>query len=463
MIDRARVTQVVHWRGICLVAIVGFVATIGMARSANAVLLTPLLDFGGGDGWLAPGDNDFLLAANNERGLAYANGHVYFATHAANSAAVRILDSTTGADLGGLDVTGIAGGTFLVNGMAVDGDGAIYTSNLSLNSTTSTFKVYKWATEASTPALVYSGDAGLPGVRVGDTLAATGSGANARVAAGFGSTPSVAGNNSYTIIDPTAGTATAIAFATNPPTAGDFRLGLTFTDATHVLGAQANSIYRYTSFSGSTGTLIGSPTIPDPPGATADRLLAYTTVAGTPILAVQSVGDAHVSVYNVSDPAAPVYLASGRNVSGLLTPNGNGSGQLAWGATSNNEDGSTSQMLYAMSTNAGIQAFRFTINEPVAAVAGDYNGNGTVDAADYVLWRDTLNQNVTAGTGADGDASGTVDGADYDFWRARFGNIAGAGAAAAVPEPGIFALVFAALTIGLSGRRRSARSSLLQV
>jgi hypothetical protein len=461
MIDRAWVTQVVCWRGVCLAAIAGLVATIGLPDSAMAVSLAPLLDFGGGDGWLAPFENDYLQAANNERGLAYANGHVYFASHAGSPqvATVRILDPTTGSDLGGMDATGIGGGnTFIINALAVDGDGALYTSNLTTQSATSAFKVYKWATEVSAPVVVYTGDAGLPGARVGDTLAAIGSGANARVAAGFGATPVVAGNNSYTIIDPTASTATAIAIATNPPTAGDFRLGLTFTDATHVLGAQGSSIYRYTSFSGSTGTLIASPTIPDPPGATADRLLAYTTVAGTPILAVQSVGDAHVSIYNVTDPATPVFLASGRNVSGLLTANGNGSGQLAWGATTNNEDGSTSKLLYAMSTNAGIQAFRFTINEPVAAVAGDYNGNGTVDAADYVLWRNTLNQVVTAGTGADGDASGTVDAADYGFWRTRFGNVAGAGASAAVPEPGMFALVFVSLMVGLSGRRWNVRS-----
>ena len=46
---------------------------------------------------------------------------------------------------------------------------------------------------------------------------------------------------------------------------------------------------------------------------------------------------------------------------------------------------------------------------------GDYNGNHVVDAADYVLWRNTLNQTVTAGSGADGNADGTINAADYDF------------------------------------------------
>jgi hypothetical protein len=52
----------------------------------------------------------------------------------------------------------------------------------------------------------------------------------------------------------------------------------------------------------------------------------------------------------------------------------------------------------------------------------DYNDNGMVDAADYVLWRDTQGQNVDAGTGADGNADGMITTADYDLWRANFGS-----------------------------------------
>jgi hypothetical protein len=54
-------------------------------------------------------------------------------------------------------------------------------------------------------------------------------------------------------------------------------------------------------------------------------------------------------------------------------------------------------------------------------IAGDYNTDGTVDAADYVLWRKS---------GASPEA--------YDEWRANFGSIAGAAASlmdASVPEP----------------------------
>ncbi len=82
-------------------------------------------------------------------------------------------------------------------------------------------------------------------------------------------------------------------------------------------------------------------------------------------------------------------------------------------------------------------------------LAGDYNRNGTVDAADYVLWRDTLGQSVAPGEGADGDLDSLVSQADYDVWRAHFGQTVSAGSSAsanaAVPEPTTLALlIFAA-------------------
>jgi len=78
---------------------------------------------------------------------------------------------------------------------------------------------------------------------------------------------------------------------------------------------------------------------------------------------------------------------------------------------------------------------------------GDYNGNHLVDAADYLLWRKTLNASVSPnGSGADGNADGTINAADYDFWRARFGNAAAAGSGSlfdtTVPEPATLTLEF---------------------
>jgi hypothetical protein len=66
-----------------------------------------------------------------------------------------------------------------------------------------------------------------------------------------------------------------------------------------------------------------------------------------------------VSLYDVTNPAAPIFLTSGLNTSGALTTNTNGTGQLAWDV---HNDGTAN--LYAMSTNQGIQAFTITVPEP---------------------------------------------------------------------------------------------------
>ena len=65
-----------------------------------------------------------------------------------------------------------------------------------------------------------------------------------------------------------------------------------------------------------------------------------------------------------TNAANPVWLASGNNTSGVLTANGNATGELAWGNTTYNVDGTSTTALYAMSSNQGIQAFLVTIPEP---------------------------------------------------------------------------------------------------
>jgi hypothetical protein len=50
-------------------------------------------------------------------------------------------------------------------------------------------------------------------------------------------------------------------------------------------------------------------------------------------------------------------------------------------------------------------------------VPGDYDGNGSVDAADQGRWRASFGLTVARGTGADGNRDGVVDAADYVVWR----------------------------------------------
>jgi hypothetical protein len=82
-------------------------------------------------------------------------------------------------------------------------------------------------------------------------------------------------------------------------------------------------------------------------------------------------------------------------------------------------------------------------------MAGDYDHNGTVDVADYLVWRKTLGQSGTS-MAADGNRNGAVDTGDYNLWRANFGRTfatsAAAGhASASIPEPSSLALALAAV------------------
>jgi sugar lactone lactonase YvrE len=90
---------------------------------------------------------------------------------------------------------------------------------------------------------------------------------------------------------------------------------------------------------------------------------------------------------------------------------------------------------------------------PERSLLGDYNDDGMVDAADYVVWR---NAEPTA-TLPNDDSPGIVDTSDYDDWRARFGAMAPAGSGAFsakfVPEPTtLLLLLVAAAVVGLMRR-----------
>ena len=88
-----------------------------------------------------------------------------------------------------------------------------------------------------------------------------------------------------------------------------------------------------------------------------------------------------------------------------------------------------------------------------AGVAGDYNSNGVVDAADYIAWRN--NQGTTQVLPND-PIGGTIGAAQYNQWRTHFGQTAGSGTSVnvTVPEPATLTLlVIAAANLFVPHRR----------
>jgi phospholipase/lecithinase/hemolysin len=99
----------------------------------------------------------------------------------------------------------------------------------------------------------------------------------------------------------------------------------------------------------------------------------------------------------------------------------------------------------------GDTAFQLLMPQP-PALDGDYNADGMIDAADYVVWRQGLGTSYTQ--------------TDYDVWRAHFGKTAGGGAvealsgwsasaepsSAGVPEPAAWMLLLTAMLATLLHR-----------
>jgi hypothetical protein len=76
----------------------------------------------------------------------------------------------------------------------------------------------------------------------------------------------------------------------------------------------------------------------------------------------------------------------------------------------------------------------------VAAPSGDFNNDGLVDAADYVVWREGV---VVASTPA-----------NYNIWRQNFGRVVGGtGTSAAIPEPSAFSFAMLAAIVLATQRR----------
>jgi hypothetical protein len=230
--------------------------------------------------------------------------------------------------------------------------------------------------------------------------------------------------------------------------------------------------------------------------AAADELmfLEVNTSTGQTSIRNQTGEPVHIDYYEVTSAGNALNATAWnslqeQNLAGFPAGNGTGNGWEQFGGSDSGVIGEsylTGSSAVANASAIGLGAafnvggardlvFRYgALTSAAANPTGDYNDNGVVDAADYVAWRDTLNQNVML---PNDSTPGTVTPADYDVWRANFGRTseptgpsnlitgfvryvtAGPGGGAAVPEP--TAVWLAGIGIGslaIGARRKTAES-----
>ncbi|TWT33916.1 PEP-CTERM motif protein [Posidoniimonas corsicana] len=90
---------------------------------------------------------------------------------------------------------------------------------------------------------------------------------------------------------------------------------------------------------------------------------------------------------------------------------------------------STGAVSITNGTGANININAYSISSASGALGvggsgGDFNADGSVDAADYTVWRDNLGEDAGVLNG-NGSGAATVTQADYDLWRANYGGESG--------------------------------------
>ncbi|MEW6159557.1 MAG: immunoglobulin domain-containing protein [Verrucomicrobiota bacterium] len=305
---------------------------------------------------IAPGDREYVTADNTQRGLAYnpATGHV-LVVNRAGGISVRILNARTGEEildefgapkvLNLMDADGngiIVGGFFLLNMIGVADDGAIYAGNLSLNTATTNFKVYRWESEDAPATLAFDGDPafGAPTGRWGDTFDVRGAGNSTQVLIGVGGTATVAA-----ILTTTDGKNFSSTPISNATSSG--ALGVAFGEGNTFWTKKSNQALRHVQFDLNTGqgTLLHSYSTTEFPAGGSP-----IGVSGTRLGAVVIATPDTFQLFDISNLSSPPSL-----VDSELFPtdnaNGNGVGAVDFGTDA------TGDMVFALDTNNGIVAY----------------------------------------------------------------------------------------------------------
>ena len=267
---------------------------------------------------------------------------------------IFVYNAATGDSVTKLDTTGISGGTLVVNDVEVSSDGKIFVCNLAAGGF---FKVYKYDTEVSAPAVVINYDA--TGKRLGDKFTITGSTVDNSIIIWAASANALGEvvkftttDNGTTFTSAIVNVGTLASFgsaAVGPLSSGDF-----------YFNAQGLNAQKFTI----AGTLIGS--IPNGvlgTGGSANRF--FKTIAGDDYVVANALGagleNAKIIKVIGGVPSAAILYAATPT---LGTNSAGGLGDVSIQQVSNFVFN-----VFVLSTNNGFGAYRVTV---VPSLAGDY-------------------------------------------------------------------------------------------
>jgi hypothetical protein len=340
--------------------------SFGTALSSNATLnvLTAKPGIQISNIWnIQAGSRPYVTSNNTERGICLnpLTGHVLLVSRSAlifGNLGIFVLNANTGAQVGTMITNGVnSAATFLLNKIDVADDGVIYGGNLTTSSGSSPFVIYRWANEAATPTVAYSGapDGGAT-ARWGDTFSVNGAGANTRIlVSGSGAANTVL----FTTADGTNFAANVLNPSPAVP-AGEFARGLYLVGGNSFYVKNRNNntakLYDYdvSSHTASVSTNISPLDI---------YMQAIAVVTNYGLLAGviddnTTNNSAHsVKIYDISTPSSPLVVS---NFYFLTFGSGTNSSNANFGGCVDT-DGS---LIVALDTQNGIVALQIVVNHP---------------------------------------------------------------------------------------------------
>ena len=396
------------------------------------------------------GGSDGTIINPNNGGNVYLYGpNTYTAGTSLTSTATLIyFNSSSSFGTGTININ-VANATGLAPLLATGGTTVTIPNNFAQGTSALSGAGINFAADANTP-LVLTGNWNLGAKNLG--LRNNGVGNSTVTLSGVisGTAGVVVSSNSFGVVFLTgANTYTGPTTVTGPGAPAGIGAGT--SSATLVLGA-ANTIATSSSVVLAGGIL-------DPNGINQSMPSTTLNLSGTAV----SPATTFVSTIDYTFGASEVDFAN--------------SASLAWAATGllnleswdptvdklrfgTNSTGLTATQLAAIEFNSGglgtahLDSSGYVVFGAVPGLPGDYNQNGVVDAADYVLWRKNVGQ--PAGTLPNDTTGVAIGNAQYDLWRQNFGHPgsgSGSGLGAnAVPEPSSIALLMVGIA-ALGGRR----------